>query len=1133
MRLIFSLAICIALLLLAPQLIYAQLVTLHIDKGDIITALDSIKQQTRIPYRDPYSWLRKRKPITIHVEKEALHTVLQTLAKNQVFRFQVNDDIVILLKDEFKKLFTSGIVIDQHEESVADATVANEDSGLSTTTDPKGEFYLDNIKQNTILKVYGYNITTTEFKVGREPYVRIKVFKTLTNNIKTVAINTGYQQLKKINNSGSDYSVNQELFRYRTDINAARRLEGLVPGLVITPKNRFLNQPTWFSIGARTSLVNPDPMIVINNFPLEGNLTNINPDDIEDITVLRDAAAVGIWGARAANGVIVIKTKSAKYIDRLRVSFNTSLSLAPKPNLFREDRMSAADRIFVDTTLFKTQYFDPLERSRIRPPLSPVVEALYNKNMNPAQRQVYFDSLSKLDNRHDQEKYFYRPTLRQHYFIQCEGGSDKHNFYISTGYDRIHPEWQLSREERKTLLLHVNTKYKQFEISAGISMAGHTQKNLGGIPDIPQPYEMLTDNNNKPAASYWKYRYAYIDTAGKNRLPDWKYYPLQEFRLRNNIVTENDYRYDAALTWDAGKIVPGLTVGTYLQHQIANNQLKEVHDEQSFFTRDLVNSYSQITPGGVFKPIPEGHIADISQTDHVSTNVRLQFSYTKKWGSNNLHLMAGKDHIFSKENYFRERIYGYTDDNPAGQNKLDYTQLYPLYYFTAAKAYIPYYQLARTFYHNYSSVYLNGLFRWKEKYDVTASVRHERSNLFGQLINNRKTPLLSAGFTWQLSSERFYHSSWLPYIRLSATYGSTGNPPYNAIARQTISYSGYNSNGDPYAFFINPPQYSLRWERVRNLNLGLNLRTVNDRIELSINWYSKSARDLVGYKALDPTSGNNFLTGNVGAMASRNLDIVIESKNILRKFRWHTGFMLSVVNDRVTHTEDTLLPAWMYCDPNYFTTVKGKPLYGLFSFAFKGLDNKGHPVGDKGTDYTGMILANGSSNLIYNGRATPALFGSVTNDFSYKQFNLSVTVLYKLNYYFRRQSINYYNLYQGLSAGSADFSRRWQKPGDEKNTTVPSMPVTAHPDPNRDLFYNYSGVLIERADHLRLQTIQLSYDVEGSALKKGHLRLANVFFNISNAGIIWRANKWDIDPDQLIGYRQPVLYTIGFRGTFK
>lgn len=178
-----------------------------------------------------------------------------------------------------------------------------------------------------------------------------------------------------------------------------------------------------------------------------------------------------------------------------------------------------------------------------------------------------------------------------------------------------------------------------------------------------------------------------------------------------------------------------------------------------------------------------------------------------------------------------------------------------------------------------------------------------------------------------------------------------------------------------------------------------------------------------------------------------------------------------------------------------------------------------------------MLMAAGSDSLIYNGRSMPPVFGSLGNEFRWRQFSLSVTLLYKFGYYFRRGSVNYYDIFFNRAPGSSDFTKRWKKPGDENSTNIPSIPKAL--DQNRDLFYSYSQVLVERADHIRLQNLNLSFDLERNGLKRLGMRMANIYCNWSNIGIIWRANNHKIDPDKLSGYRQPTMLTIGFRGTFK
>jgi hypothetical protein len=602
---------------------------------------------------------------------------------------------------------------------------------------------------------------------------------------------------------------------------------------------------------------------------------------------------------------------------------------------------------------------------------------------------------------------------------------------------------------------------------------------------------------------------------------------MQEFEQRNNTLQEKETRILASVKYENfPRFMRGLEAGVYVQKEISENMREDIYDRNSYLVRDLVNKYTQVYTTGINRPIPWANISDRRGNKYTTDNLRYILTYKKKWeGQTELNVMAGRDEITTKGKLFTERIYGQN-------NKIDYLSVYPMYYFPLLKMSIPFYDSENLTKVSYLSNYVNGKFQWKGKYYFSASYRSDQSSLFGTATNDEKIPLRSVGAGWVISAEPFYTNGWLPFLKLRASYGTSGNTPHNVTAIQTFSNAGNNQNGNPMIDFNNPPLPSLKWEKVKTLNIGFNIQAAGDRIEATVDWYSKKGIDLIGYRSVDPTAGVPSITGNVAAMASRNLDVILETKNIIREFQWRTGLLFSFVRERVTHAEDKPQPAWMYCDLGRFTVVPNRPLYGIYSFPFERLNTSGEPMGPgENKDYATMLLRSGFDSLFYHGRSSPSAFGSLTNEFRWKQLSLNVMLLYKFGYYFRRKSVNYYSIFDGTSQGSSDFARRWQKPGDENITTVPAFPVTN--DLNRDLFYNYSTPLVERADHIRLQNIHLGFDLERNALKKLGLRMANIYCNYSNVGIIWRANNYKIDPDKLSGYPQPAIFTIGVRGTFK
>jgi hypothetical protein len=214
-------------------------------------------------------------------------------------------------------------------------------------------------------------------------------------------------------------------------------------------------------------------------------------------------------------------------------------------------------------------------------------------------------------------------------------------------------------------------------------------------------------------------------------------------------------------------------------------------------------------------------------------------------------------------------------------------------------------------------------------------------------------------------------------------------------------------------------------------------------------------------------------------------------------------------------------------------------LYGLYSYRWAGLthttgDPQGYLNGQVSTDY-GSILSNTTiDNMVYNGSSRPTTYGSFRNNFSYKDLSLSFNVIYKLNYYFRRSSYTSSALPYG---GNIDYYKRWQNPGDELTTNVPSLQYPPY-NGNRDVFYNYSSVLIDKGDHVRLQDITLSYELNQNHWKGSPFTKLQVYTYLNNVGILWRANHDHLDPDlstnsNFAAYPMPRTLAFGIKANFK
>jgi hypothetical protein len=217
--------------------------------------------------------------------------------------------------------------------------------------------------------------------------------------------------------------------------------------------------------------------------------------------------------------------------------------------------------------------------------------------------------------------------------------------------------------------------------------------------------------------------------------------------------------------------------------------------------------------------------------------------------------------------------------------------------------------------------------------------------------------------------------------------------------------------------------------------------------------------------------------------------------------------------------------------------VKGHSLFGIYSYKWGGLDGltgdpQGYLNGKVSKDYLGIIQSTPLDSLVYHGSARPAFFGSFNNIFSWRQFAISVNIIFKMNYYFRKNamSLNYTQLL--TTGGNLDYSNRWQHPGDELYTSIPS-PVYPNNN-NRNDFYKGSSVLVEKADHIRLQDISISYAIDKSNSKKLPFLQLQLYVYANNIGILWKATKSGLDPDYITpySYPNPKSLSIGLRAGF-
>jgi TonB-dependent starch-binding outer membrane protein SusC len=1014
------------------------------------------------------------------------------------------------------------------QQPLAGVNVIIKGTTTGTTTDTDGKFSISvNPKETLLFSFIGY--TAVEVVIANQTSLEILMTEDVSTLNEVTVVSTGYQELPKERATGSFVQIDQQLANRRVSTDILSRLEDVTSGLIF---NRNIPGKTNdISIrGTSTIFANTMPLIVIDNFPYDGDINNINPNDVASVTVLKDAAAASIWGARAGNGVIVITTKKGKLNQPVKVSLNSNVTVFDKPDLFYAPRMSSSDFIDVEKKLFDNGYYSAFENSYNYAPLSPVVELLIAQRdgiLSPTQVQDQLSVLRRQDVRNDFQKYFYRKGVNQQYAISLSGGSSVNRYFFSVGWDK-NLESLVGNNFNRVTLNAGNTwsaLKDKMEISAGIyyseSLKQSNNDGPGAIrvaPTIPlYPYAALKDQNGNNLPVIIDYRASFVQQAETAGLLNWQYIPLNEFNLRSNNTNLVDYRINTKLGY---KLFDGLKAEVLYQYWRNVSERRDLHTPGSYYARNLVNEFTQVDAGGnLVKTIPDGGVLDLFTSASASNNIRTQLLYARKFGDHEVNALAGYEVKELNTTGSSFRYYGYNDDLATIQ-VVDYTTFFTPYNNPFGQLRIFNNDGQSSLTDRFLSYYGNAAYTYRRHYSFSASARKDQSNLFGVKANQRGVPLWSAGLAWTVSDESFYHLNAIPYLKLRSTFGYNGNINNSVTAFTTAYMLGSDGlTGLPSARIINPPNPQLQWERVKVFNTGLDFGLKNHVVSGSLEYYTKAGIDLIGTRPFAPSTGISNFTGNTASTIGHGVDLVLNTVNVNRAIQWNTNFLLTYLAEKVTSykTKGDASTYLLYSTGISGLTypLEGKPLYALYSYKWAGLDpTTGDPRsylnGQPSSDYASIIDKATPENIIYHGPARPPWFGSLRNTITWNNFSFSFNIAYRLGYYYRRNSIYYNTLLTG-AVEHGDYAQRWQKPGDETRTNVPSMPSAI--DVNRDNIYLYSSALVEKGDHIRLQDITLNYTFDKKTFGKMPFERAQVYFYANNLGLLWKASKLNMDPD--------------------
>lgn len=982
---------------------------------------------------------------------------------------------------------------------------------------------------------------TYQEQLGKQPVDTLEKGK--NNLIDEVVVNTGYYTIPKDRATGSFTHIDSKALQRTVGGNILERLEGVASGLQFDNRSLTDEDPTKTPAlrvrGLSTLEADAAPLIVVDNFPYEGNIDQINPNDIESVTILKDAAAASIWGARAGNGVIVISTKKGSRTDKLRIGWNSNIGLSRKPDLTRNPNYLPSETVM---TIQEEKFERGAYREMDALLLPAYVELLIKKRDKLVTEEEFVKKknwYAQNDMRKDIARYMLTHERREQHHLNINGGSLSTWFAFSAGYDG--QDYSKLGDKSKRINLQAQSGFRlgeKFDMSAQLNFS-NLDRDLNSTASYAQGdiYESLLDEIGNPAGIGGAYRIAYREKAEENKLLNWIQRPIEEPYLIDQNRKESQMRFYGVFNY---RPLLGLNLSANYQYQLGLNTGHLFYDEDSFYARNLINRYTQADGKRV---IPLGGIRKYDAPQHIQSHaIRLQSNWSHTIGTwSNIDMLGGVEvRSIVTESGINSTLYGFDKDSWKMATITDYGTRYPLRP-SGTGSIANAVSWPNIVSGRYLSYFGNAGYSLWGKILLSGSLRWDGSNLLGVKTNQRGTALFSVGGAYNLHREVFV-PDFFDELKLRLTYGSAGNIDKSQSHYPTISLTSNPITGLTQAGISHPGNPDLRWEQVNTWNEGIDFRMRALAIEGSIEFYQKQASHLLGPTVMDPTTGvprtMNYKT-NYAGMTTNGWDAQISYTRPIGRLQWKTSILISGTRNKV---DDYNGPMATYA-ANYIDRripVLNESIDQLYAFPWFGLSSKtGLPIAFNGEnliedpkDFTRYYLDLPMDKLVRVGSEVPLLFGSWMNSFNWKGVGASILLGYKGKYFYRRNSQGSGEELLDLPKYHMDYFKRWKQPGDELRTNVPAYTASILNDSQNE-FYKNSEILTEKGDHIRVQDVSISYVLPQKFT--GNLKMQQVRFYLyaKNLGLLWKSSKLDIDPDYYqMDYPAPLRISAGLQVDF-
>lgn len=1139
----------------------AQKVTLKFSNTKLEKVFTSITEQTGYTFAYSRPVINPEKSVSIQVNDMELPQALKKLFENTDIDFQIKNKKIFLTakgntppaekRQTRKKGPITGVVISEEDKlPVIGASVAIKGTNVGAITDIDGNFTVNDAAgtaQSLQVSYVGMQTQTVAIKDGPMKII----LKSSSETLAEVVV-TGMTKVDKRLFTGAATSLSAENARLDGIPEISRGLEGRAAGVSVqNVSGTFGTAPKIRVRGATSIYGSSKPLWVVDGVVMEdvvevsadelssGDATTLissaiaglNSDDIESFQILKDGSATSIYGARAMAGVIVVTTKKGK-AGVSKISYTGEFTYRLKPSYSDFNIMNSQDQMGIYQEMQQKGWlkYSSLANSGTSGVYGKMYEMIKNGTLlnTEASKNAYLREAEYRNT--DWFDELFQNNIMQTHSVSISSGNEKAYYYASLSA-LVDPGWsKQSKVNRYTANLNATYNIRP-TLSLNLISSGSYRKQTapGTVSSTIDDFtgEIRRDFDINPY-SYALNTSRVLDPKENYRRNNDSFNIFQE--LENNYLDINvaDFKFQGEMKWKPIKGLEMSALGAVKyqassqEHYIKDEsnqaraframQTTVIRDSNPYLYTDRDNIYSE--PVSV---LPKGGFYNRSDFSMLGYDFRGSVSYNT---------VLNQKHIIN--------LYGGTEINSVDRHQTwfngwgmqyDLGELPFFSYLTFKKMQEnngEYYSLGNTHSRN-AAFFANGTYSYEGKYTINGTIRYEGSNKLGKSRSARWLPTWNISGAWNVHEESFFKSlePTLSHLALKTSYSLTADRgPANVSNSLPIinSYKPWrpNSNlGESGLQIANLENDALTYEKKHEFNIGLDLGFINNRINLTADWYKRNNFDLIGLITTQGLGGEITKFGNVASMKSSGIELTLSTKNIQTKdFSWTTDFIYSHTQNEVGKLVNNKRVIDLVSGSGF--AMEGYPVRSIFSIPFAGLNDEGIPAfinenGERTSTGINFQEREKIDYLKYSGSVDPTDMGSFGNILTYKNFRLNVFLTYSMGNVIRLDPV-FSSSYSDLSATPKEFRNRWVNPGDEQTTNIPTIASLRQRKDIWDLgttynAYNYSTERVAKGDFIRLKEISLAYEFPKTLIEKWDLSGLSIKVQGTNLFLLYADKK--------------------------